>query len=770
MVSFHSNQDYYTKDASALSTIGQLHTPISVEQQWLKVEEFIGRSCTAEERQRDTPLTFATVYQDPALCHKLIALGVDIEGIDSKGICALVHALSCEKVMQILLEAGANSQCTFNDIPIIFWAIKRGDLNICQLLIDHGADLNVTLKNGTTLLYVAMDSKQIPAAKFLLERCVYTEKQLNSAYLRAIVDNFHQGIKLLIEHGCVVNNVSSEGNTPLHFAALYESHRSIQLLVENGADLNRSNINGMTPLHIATQLCSSQSIQLLYDNGANPRVVDNDGWSPMLYLMQHNSELWRKHTCMHTEDGFLTQDLIQLRLLGHRFSLPGELYNSLGPQITYPALANILEKLNFSSWQQHSLSSSLRRAVNRSLSPCDYTRMVREGQLVVLEAGWIGHRISVVLFRDWLAKGNRGDGEYTTLRPGITIFKMHTTNSLETAISKLLLLARNTHATLDESNKKKWKKEDLEERSKESKKFFETGIDELLELKKEHFIAHKPQKRGTCGWVAGKMSLEAMLVLLHANAENEKDMVKASEAGTRVYKQIMAADRLEAIKAATHLEAEPLIKQIVSFEELYTGISFCCLKKSRLEVLKTILDKNPSLVNAQFFDTNFSYSLLSLAVRRNEPEVVDCLLKHGANVAFSDEHGFTSLHKICFSSIACAKSLLAYGAEIDSQALLGQTPLARAITVGNFEMVDFLLNHNANPNIVDCDGFTALHIACEVGCPAICQRLIAQQIDLNAVSNDGSTPLSIAKANDHTEIVELLLKAQLEQSGTNDLP
>ena len=78
------------------------------------------------------------------------------------------------------------------------------------------------------------------------------------------------------------------------------------------------------------------------------------------------------------------------------------------------------------------------------------------------------------------------------------------------------------------------------------------------------------------------------------------------------------------------------------------------------------------------------------------------------------------------------------------------TPLHWAVVGGNPARVQKLLDAGADLNAVDNDGSTPLHIAARARLylggenPAIVQKLLDAGADLNAVDNDGSTPLHIA--------------------------
>lgn len=60
-------------------------------------------------------------------------------------------------------------------------------------------------------------------------------------------------IQLLIEHGADVNVKDEKGKTPLHITAVTPSVEKMQLLIEHGADVNAVDANGKTPLDYALQ-------------------------------------------------------------------------------------------------------------------------------------------------------------------------------------------------------------------------------------------------------------------------------------------------------------------------------------------------------------------------------------------------------------------------------------------------------------------------------------------------------------------------------------
>lgn len=88
-----------------------------------------------------------------------------------------------------------------------------------------------------------------------------------------------------------------------------------------------------------------------------------------------------------------------------------------------------------------------------------------------------------------------------------------------------------------------------------------------------------------------------------------------------------------------------------------------------------------------------------------------------------------------------------------SRVILLETVVARDI-----ETVDMLLSQfNANPNVKDINGNTALHTAASYGDYYIVKLLIEYGADVNAVNIQGNTPIHVAAMYGTTNIVNLLL-------------
>ena len=87
----------------------------------------------------------------------------------------------------------------------------------------------------------------------------------------------------------------------------------------------------------------------------------------------------------------------------------------------------------------------------------------------------------------------------------------------------------------------------------------------------------------------------------------------------------------------------------------------------------------------------------------------------------------------------------------------GRTLVHAACTSGSISLVKVLEQYNANINILDNDGFTALHTtALAVGLTLLKYLVKHHQLDPNCKSNEGITPLHLAGISGNVNMVEYL--------------
>jgi ankyrin repeat protein len=105
----------------------------------------------------------------------------------------------------------------------------------------------------------------------------------------------------------------------------------------------------------------------------------------------------------------------------------------------------------------------------------------------------------------------------------------------------------------------------------------------------------------------------------------------------------------------------------------------------------------------------------ALHLAGNGREIVELLLKSGANPNSTDDSGATPLHYAARRGAEeIAELLLAHGADVNAKTLSGETPLFRAVGNLKMSMVELLLKHKANPNLANNNDQTPLSIVLSI--------------------------------------------------------
>jgi len=141
---------------------------------------------------------------------------------------------------------------------------------------------------------------------------------------------------------------------------------------------------------------------------------------------------------------------------------------------------------------------------------------------------------------------------------------------------------------------------------------------------------------------------------------------------------------------------------------------------------------------------------LLAAVTRNDLEMIDLLLRAGADPKSANEYGATALYGAAANSNpAMAVKLLAAGADPNAALFSGETPLMLAARQGNAATVKALLEGGADPNAQEKNGGqTALMWAISERHAKVTEELVRGKADVNARSKSGHTALMFAARGD----------------------
>ena len=215
----------------------------------------------------------------------LIANGADVNKKNSRGITPLHEAVDkgYEEITNILLVNGANvnARDDAGETPLYKTLDdKRANVAMASILIENGADVNL-IANKPDVVQYSDEGNPKPISDLEYGGMYGGGYNVGGSLLhRAAERGFVEFIDLLIANGAEVNTKNSNGETPLHRAAVHAPFLSgaetIKCLIKNGADVNAKNNNSDTALHILAKNGKWGYSSVLIAAGADVNATNNN--------------------------------------------------------------------------------------------------------------------------------------------------------------------------------------------------------------------------------------------------------------------------------------------------------------------------------------------------------------------------------------------------------------------------------------------------------------------------------------------------------------
>lgn len=187
-------------------------------------------AAVSDLRNGKTLLMHWSAVGDESQVRTLLKHGADVDSVDDDGDTALYYALSNGnvRIVEMLLNHGANPNLTGRSGPVLLFAADQGWVDVIATLIDHGATLDLRNSDGHAAIMLAAGGGKDDA------------------------------IRLLRKHRADVNAVDNDGDSVLYYAASRGRVSTVNLLLALGADPNpRPDASDETPLTVAAALSMS---------------------------------------------------------------------------------------------------------------------------------------------------------------------------------------------------------------------------------------------------------------------------------------------------------------------------------------------------------------------------------------------------------------------------------------------------------------------------------------------------------------------------------
>ncbi|HUV08285.1 MAG TPA: ankyrin repeat domain-containing protein [Spirochaetia bacterium] len=175
-----------------------------------------------------------------------------------------------------------------------FEAVKVGQADKIQALLDGDLDVNVRNGEGHTALQWAIQHGKADTAKLLLARGAGRDglsgAELAPMMLYAITVPDLELAEHLIRAGADVNAENEKGQTALGLAAYEASTQIVEALLSAGADVEARDRRGATALMRAAIGGHLETVRLLLERGADIAAADSLGQTVLMYAARGSGQ------------------------------------------------------------------------------------------------------------------------------------------------------------------------------------------------------------------------------------------------------------------------------------------------------------------------------------------------------------------------------------------------------------------------------------------------------------------------------------------------
>jgi ankyrin repeat protein len=280
-----------------------LHAAVGGREGDLGVLRRAGAHVDARNGAGMTPLAVAVGLDAAAAVAELLEAGADARSRDVSGATPLLYARSVE-VARRLVSAGANpNDADLTGLTALMSAAERGLDSVVQELIGSGADPEAADDLGTTALHRAAgrgDDASCGCLASLLDAGADIDETTRDGVTPLMVAcrvGSLGAVRSLLKRGADVRARTATGNTALlcafdpaqqwsrDFGRLSRTPEVARELVGAGADVNEFNDGGFTALHLAARIFDLTLARTLIELGASPNVRTADGETPLMFAV-----------------------------------------------------------------------------------------------------------------------------------------------------------------------------------------------------------------------------------------------------------------------------------------------------------------------------------------------------------------------------------------------------------------------------------------------------------------------------------------------------
>ncbi|GJC96275.1 ankyrin repeat protein [Colletotrichum higginsianum] len=684
-----------------------------------------------------TPLLSSTNVGHPEILQMLIDAGADVDDKDTSGISAVNIAIYAGRGRS---RPGEPAQDLSKPLAPLSCAAENCRLQCIRLLLDKGADACIESERGSPLYLLCHRPHVAETCRLLIERGanpnqVYSDKDM--LLFRALTTEDKELVGLLIDKGADVQMLNGQENaifkTPLEYAASVCSLEMTEFLLQKGASVNNVPEGAMSSLFVASIYNTDiKKVELLLQHKADVHWTTSAGLTALhacyydqevvSLLLKHGADvnkMARSGTLLMMAAKWKSLDTLKI-LLQHRPPLILDLTYDHDPEHFEYGITALMMAVQSGNYEGASLLLEAGAGLNDRL---------KDIRFIIQKADPDGSLEAKKMMRDFLDRGakvDREDENKNTALHGLT---------QSTPVSILELLV-NLGAPIDSAN--------------------QDGLTPLGVAVKN-----------------GNMPAATYLISKGARAD-----VQSPSFGNLLHLVCQYANpkdetAFELFKLLVGAGADPSSAGREPARESLLHAILCAPFESRVrtEIVHYLVSHTSLAVDVNTAGGVCAYPIIA-AASEGYNNVLEYLVRHGANINVSDDLGRRPLHYLIFLSRWFSQArpvrvlLKAHHVEIQAADKFGRTALHWVAGSGDLKLFELILRKlpkGYDINVRDSDGWTPLMWACRTPqsapIPIINQMVTTLGADIFCLSTDGQwSAMKLACLSNQEEEIKKLLQ------------
>ncbi len=677
-----------------------------------------GADTELKNNSGDTALHVAVKSEAMNAARSLTSMGADIFSLDAEGASALETCIGKGELYYDIMinEKTAALKDSASGNGIVHYFVNTQNKNAVDYCINKKIPIDQKNNAGKSPLALALqDPQNIIQAQIAADLILAGAAPVNcnAKYFEEALLQRNMSLRM------------SDGQTPLHFAAIYGHAGIAQYLLDNGGDTKAQDISGATPLHEAARYGNVEIVRQLLASGANVNGQDSLGKTALLVLIPQEKQA-EIYSLLLTNGANVNQKDMYGDTILHIASM-----SKISPEILRMfteagADINIRNKKGLTP-----IATSIEHGQAEQVN-----FFAINGADIHAEDAKKNTPLTSVLARS--------DDMYKAL-----VVKQNA-SSIDSEGNTPLVVALKRNAAFERVQYIA----DLDSNVNARNRDGESAL----------FVAVQKNNRA-----AGELLLSRNADIFAANTQNISPLRLSLESQNGSEQWLLNSTTIAARdgsgNSVLHYAAEWSLPNDVMNFLIQKGADvnavngngetplFSAAKADNAAAIDSLVKSGASLAARDHLGS----SPLHAAVRWDAFTAAERLINLGFNIDSQNVAGKTPLAEAAVEgNITMARLLLSRGANPNTYDQNGRTCLSDAIRGGQFEMTKLLLSAKANPQIQDLSGRTPYHEAASLGDKDIIDLLKKSGANPLARDKSGVTPLSIAFAKDEDIIYSVL--------------